>query len=227
MSNFFNLVLDTTAPSGVSISLENGATYATGQIINAIIATSDPDTTGYQMKIWGDVDPSYDSNVQATEGASAWITYDTLKQIKLSEGDGNKTIYIKIRDDVQNVSAQASDTIALDTTPPIPNVTVGPDVTKVSKVSGKDACAFSFSADVQFEEYKVKVVPTSNSLHTAGTQIGSTNGSTNMYGNAGNYPANTNVDCIIKGADLEAASAGDGQKIIKVFVKDVAGNWSI
>jgi hypothetical protein len=31
----------------------------------------------------------------------------------------------------------------------------------------------------------------------------------------------------IKGTDLETASAGDGAKTVKVFVQDLAGNWSV
>ena len=31
----------------------------------------------------------------------------------------------------------------------------------------------------------------------------------------------------INGADLETASAGDGVKIVKVFVKNAAGTWSV
>lgn len=45
-------------------------------------------------------------------------------------------------------------------------------------------------------------------------------------GNAGNYPADTNIEVKINDADLEAASFGDGLKIIKVFVKNAAGTWS-
>jgi hypothetical protein len=39
--------------------------------------------------------------------------------------------------------------------------------------------------------------------------------------------SSTVVNCKIYGADLATASAGDGDKIIKVFVQDVAGNWSV
>ena len=42
----------------------------------------------------------------------------------------------------------------------------------------------------------------------------------------GTFKANTGIACTITGADLEVASSGDGQKIIKVFVKNSAGTWS-
>ena len=225
MANYFILVLDTTAPANPTISLEGGAQYASQQLINATISTSDTPTTNYQMIVWGDVDISYDANVQATEGASSWIAYSTSKQLKLSSGDGSKTIYIKIRDDVYNVSAQASDSIVLDMT--VPTVTItGPDVNKISKIAGKNTASFSFTCDSNYAEYKVKVVASSGATHDTGTVIGTVNGSINMSG-TGTFNGSTPIECQIKGTDLELASSGDGAKTIKCFVRDSAGNWSV
>jgi hypothetical protein len=103
----------------------------------------------------------------------------------------------------------------------------GPDVSKISKIAGKNVASFSFSVDTIFDEFKVKVVSSTGASHDTGTLIPTAGGSTNMSGNEGNYPAATPINCQITGTDLEAASAGDGQKIIKVFVKDQAGNWSV
>lgn len=225
MANFFNLTLDTTGPSNPTVSIEANASYATQQLVNLTIGTGDAITTGYQMKIWGNVDTTYDTSVKDTEVLSQWITYATTKQVKLLTGDGTKTIYLKIRDDVYNESAQASDSITLDTTRPVVTIS-GPDVTKISEQSGKDVASFSFTVDQAFVEYKIKVVASSGSAENTGIQIPTTAGSTNMNGTAGNYAASTAINCTIKGTDLETASAGDGSKVIKVFVKDAAGNWS-
>lgn len=102
---------------------------------------------------------------------------------------------------------------------------VGPDLATISKVSGYNVSSFSFSANEAFNEWSVRVVPSTSSTHDAGTEIPSTNGSTNMHGTT-STAASTAVNCTINGADLETASSGDGAKIIKVFVKDLAGNWS-
>lgn len=225
MASYFTLTLDTTGPASPSISLDGGAEYATAQLVTATIGTTDSPTTGYQMKIWGDVDKTHNTNIQDTEGASSWITYATSQQVKLSSGDGSKTIYLKIRDDVYNESAQVSDTIILDMTLPVVTVS-NISATKISKISGKNSMTFQFTGDSKFDEYKVKVVSTSGAAHGTGTQIGTTNGSSNVSGSEGDYPADTPITVTITGADLEAASAGDGQKIIKVFIKDDAGNWS-
>jgi hypothetical protein len=226
MPNYFNLTLDTTGPASPSITIEGGAQYATQQLVTMSIGTQDTQTTGYQMKIWGAVDTSFDSSVQATEGASIWITYTPSKQIKLSSGEASKNIFLKIRDDVYNESAQVSDSIILDTS--LPQVTIaGPDVSKISKITGKNVSSFSFQVDCAFKEYKIKVVSSNGAAQDTGAQIPSTAGSTNISGVAGNYEANTPINCSISGADLETASSGDGIKIIKIFVKDLADQWSV
>jgi hypothetical protein len=234
VANNFSLTLDTVAPAVPSISLAGGAAYTSSQTVTATISTADTPTTGYTMKIWGDLDLTQakaDGLVGGTatgtaESDALFISFVTSKSIKLSAGDGSKTIYCKIRDDVYNISAQASDAITLDTSVPTISIT-GPDVSKVSKQTGKDTCSFSFTSDTPFEEYKVKAVPATGSLQDAGTSIPTTAGSTNMAGSAGGYAASTPINCTIKGTDLETASAGDGAKIIKVFVRDAANNWSV
>lgn len=218
MANYFNLTLDTTAPSVVAVKINNGAEYTTSRTVALEITCEDSSTTGYQMKIWG-------ISGATSESDASWETFVASKTVELAGDDGLKTVYVKIRDDVYNESASASATITLNTA--VPSVTItGPDVTRISKKAGKNICTFSFSSDAPFAEYKVKVVPSISSLQDAGVEIGTTNGSTNMSG-AGEYAASTPVTCTINGADLDAASSGDGQKIIKVFVKNEYGIWSV
>lgn len=224
MASYFNLALDTTGPAGVSINLAAGATTTAVRAITATIATSDTPTTGYQMKLWGDVDPAADSNIQVLEANSTWITYSTSQAVTLSTGDALKTINLKVRDASWNETS-ASDTITLNTTVPVITIT-GPDVSVVSKISGKRVASFSFSSDIALSAYKVKVVPATSSLESAGTTIPTTNGSTNMTGGA--TGASTTVNCTIDGRDLELASSGDGTKIVKVFGQSSgSGNWSV
>ena len=87
--------------------------------------------------------------------------------------------------------------------------------------------ALDITADVAFAGYKVCVVPANSSTQDAGTVIPTTAGSSNTSGSAGNYPAATNIQVTITGTDLETASPGDGAKIVKVFVKNEAGTWSV
>lgn len=232
MANYFNLTLDTVAPVSPSLTLAGGGGVTNTQLITATIGTADISTAGYTMMIWGSLDLAQakldglvsSSARDTTEQDAQWVTFAHSKQLKLSSGNGSKTIYLKLRDDVYNVSAQISRNITLDTTAPVVTIT-GPDVTKISKQSGKNICTFSFTTDSDITEYKVKVVTSASAAHTTGVAIGTTNGSTNMFGNA--VKADKAVTCTINGADLELASSGDGAKIIKVFAKDAAGNWSV
>lgn len=226
MSNFIFITLDTTPAANPSLSIAGGATYASAQLVDLAIGTTDSDTTGYQMVIWGDVDQAFDSNVQSTEIASTWITYNNSKQIKLSSTNGTKNIFLKIRDDVHNQSAQVSDSVILDNSIPVVTVT-NPDVSKISKISGKNIASFSFSVNEIFNEYKVKVVSSTGASESTGTLISTTNGSTNTSGTGQDFDTSSNpITVTINGSDLELASSGDSQKIIKVFVKDKSGQWS-
>jgi hypothetical protein len=224
MSASFTLTLDTTGPAGVAGSINSGAVYATARAVTLAPTTTDPDTTGYQIKIWGDVDLAANANIQDTEANSSWITLTASMAVTLSTGDGAKNLTWRLRDDVNNTSATATDSITLDTTLPVATIQSGPDVAKVSKQTGKDTCSVTWQANSHIQAYKIKVVPLTTSLESAGTQIPTTAGSTNMSG--GPVNATTNVTSTIKGTDLETASSGDGAKVVKIFVQDDAGNWS-
>ena len=218
MASYFNLTLDTLAPQGLTIKLNNGSQYTTSKAVQLAINVTDESADGHQMKVWG-IDGI------AKESDAVWETLANVKDITLPTGDGLKTVYVKVRDDVYNETAVTSTSITLDTS--VPAVTIiGPDVSRISKTSPKDVATFSFTSDVAFTEYKIKVVPSKSSLHDAGTLIGTANGSTNMSA-TGTFKASTAISCKVYGKDLEAASSGDGEKIIKVFVKNTVGTWSV
>ena len=221
MASFFNLTLDTTAPTGLTLSINNGAMYATSTAVQLTIGLTDDPTTGYQMKIWG-------IEGVADENSATWETFATSKSVNLTSGDGLKIVYIKVRDDVGNETTQVSDSIQLDTTVPVVTIT-GPDKSKISKVTNFNKSIFSFTSDVEFVEYKVCIVPSNISTHEAGTLIGTTGGSSNTSGSKEleeTFPATTPITVTLFGADVEEASSGDGVKIVKVFVKTAAGLWS-
>lgn len=225
MANYITITLDTTSPTGLVISLDGGATFSSDQVVDVGVALDDTILTGYQLKLWGDVDTTNDPNVQGTEGLSSWMTFTDLYQVKLSDGDGTKVIYAKVRDDVFNESSTAQDSITMDTAKPVVTVT-NADVTKISKIAGRNTATFSFTVDVPFAEYQVRVVNSTGAGVTTGTLIPTTNGSVNTSGTGTFDTATAPITVSVKGTDLETASAGDGSKIIKVFCRDEAGNWS-
>nr|DAI22854.1 MAG TPA: hypothetical protein [Caudoviricetes sp.] len=219
MASYFNLTLDTTAPSGLTLSINDGALYATSTAVKLTIGLSDEVTTGYQMKIWG-IDGVDE------EASASWETFAKIKSVNLTSGDGLKTVHIKVRDDVGNETEEVSDDITLNTAVPVVTIT-GPDKTKISKVEGFNKSKITFTCDVDFAEYKVCVVPQTSSTQDAGTVIPTTAGSINTSGSDGSYPKTTPIEVTITGTDLETASSGDSVKIVKVFVKTAAGIWSV
>jgi hypothetical protein len=225
MASTFTLTLDTTAPAGVALNINSGAAYTGTQVVTAQPSTSYGVTTGYQMKIWGDVDTAASVDIKSTEGASNWIAYSTSQSVTLATGDGLKTLNVRIRDDVGNQSSPASDTITLDTSVPVITISVAASPTKISKVASFDTTTLQFQSDSPLQAWKVKVVPATGSLENAGTTIPTTAGSSNVTG--ASLAASTNQTVTIKGADLESASAGDGPKIVKVFGQNNSGQWSV
>lgn len=217
MANYFNLTLDTLSPSISSFLINNGDAVTTSTSVTLKIVCSDSDVAS--MKIWG-------ISGATTESAASWETFATTKTVTLPDtAEGSYTIYIKVRDNVYNESSTASDSITLSTS--IPTITItGPDVTTISEVSGKNVASFSFKSDVNLSAWKVKLVPATTSINTAGTEIGTTNGSTNMTGTTLN--ANTLKSCTINGSDLKRVAGGtDGTYIIKVFGQSaINGLWS-
>lgn len=216
--SYFNLSLDTLPPSGLSVKLNGGAFYTSSKNTALQTTVSDADTAGYQMKVWG-------VSGAASEEDAAWETYAPEKSISLTDGDGLKTVYVKVRDDVGNETAAVSASITLDTVAPVISI-AGPDRGTISKIPGFDSAVAAFTVDSDFVEYRVCAVPATDSLVDAGTVIPTTAGSANTSG-TGDFPADTPITVTINGADLEAAAPGDGVKIVKVFVKDAAGNWSV
>lgn len=216
--SYFNLSLDTLPPSNLSVELNGGSYYTSSKSVNLQTTVSDADTAGYQMKVWG-------VSGTASEADAAWETYAPEKSISLTDGDGLKTVYVKVRDDVGNETASASASITLDTVAPIISV-AGPDKGTISKIPGFDSAVAIFTVDSDFVEYRVCAVPATDSLVAAGVLIPTTAGSENTSG-TGEFSADTPITITIKGADLEAAAPGDGVKIVKIFAKDAAGNWSV
>lgn len=234
MASFFTIILDTIAPATTAIKIDGGSSYVSDpdRLCTVTITTGDTETTGYQMKIWGNVDVTYNTNIAADETNSKWTSYEESKQIKLSEGDGVKHVYCKLRDDVGNESSVVSTQTILDTQ--VHTVTINSQsVQKISAVAGYDTVTFTFyvsdtNPDVTgFIEYKVCCVASESVPAEEATAIGMENGSSNMSG-TGTFAFDDPISCTLKTADLieTASGAGDGSKIIKVFAKAQDNSWS-
>lgn len=235
MSSYVRLILDTTSPQSLDLLLNGGSTYTGSRMVDAAISTADEDTTGYSMKLWGDIDFDWakvnnlveqdtpDQEVHADN--AVWVDFASNKELRLSVTDGSKVIYVQLRDDVHNLSDIVEDSITVDTE--VPNVLVlsGPTPPKISKVDGKNISELEFRFSKDVVEYKVTVVGNSGDAEQTAVVIADTNGSANVAG-VGEFTEDTTIICEINGTDLEEASPGDGEKIVKVFAKDAMGRWS-
>jgi hypothetical protein len=108
---------DTTAPSNVSVMINNGAANTSStSVILSIAATDNIGVTAYYIS---------ETSTTPSAMASGWtlvtstIPYSADVPFILSSGDGTKTIYVWFKDNAGNVSAPATASITLDTTPPI------------------------------------------------------------------------------------------------------------
>ena len=111
---YFGLDLDTTPPSNPTFIINNGTGSSSNQLVTAHFGHSDyPDRAGYQIKIWGSVDTSYDPDIKATEEASQWVAFSPTRMLKLSEYSGSKKLHAKIRDDVWNETATLDAVVTL------------------------------------------------------------------------------------------------------------------
>jgi hypothetical protein len=108
----FNLYLDTTPPQNPTFIINNGGATTEEQIVTAHLGHSDRTRTGYEIKIWGDVDTAYDAAVARTEAQSDWVAFSPTYLFKLSDFNGSKRLYAKIRDDVWNETETLTVTIA-------------------------------------------------------------------------------------------------------------------
>lgn len=216
MPAYFNLILDTTPPQDVAVEIEGGAAVINDVNVSVAVTTSDADTTGYQVKLWGDIE-----GVETEEDA-VWQMLTPSIAVTLTAVDSLKIVRARLRDDVWNESAAAADTTELDTAGPFIAVITGPDADKVSRIDGKRVSAFTWIASEPFEHYEVRVVPANDSAHTAGVLVG-TVGSINVQDD-GLFEPDTPIDTTIDGRDLPDP---DGNKIVKVFARDVNGFWSV
>jgi hypothetical protein len=103
---------------------------------------------------------------------------------------------------------------------PVVTIQSGPTASKISRVVGKDSTNITWSSDMDFTDYQIRVVSNSTDGVTAGTVV-----ETNQTPPGGGIATNSYMDSITDD-ELVAASGSDGSKLLKVFVKSYAGAWS-
>ncbi len=102
------IILDTTPSIIKYFTINNGAPYTNSTYVSLSISAYDT-TSGINLMNFSNDGISW----------SPWETYATSKTWKLTNGDGNKTVYVRIKDRAGNVASTISNIIILDTTSPI------------------------------------------------------------------------------------------------------------
>ncbi len=100
---------DTTPPTG-TIKINNDNQYTNSTSVTLTLSAQD-NTGGSGL-----------SQMQFSNNGTTYSTpkaYATTKSWTLTSGDGTKTVYVKYKDVAGNWSSPVSDTIVLDTTPPV------------------------------------------------------------------------------------------------------------
>lgn len=99
---------DNQPPINLSIVINNGAKTTRTQTVILTLGAFDQVSGVTQMSFSND-------NISW----SAWEPFITNKTHNLSSGDGLKTVYFRVKDNASNIANPVSDTITLDTSPPI------------------------------------------------------------------------------------------------------------
>ena len=104
---FDSIIVDTTPPHALSISINSGATDTNSTEVHLSLSASD-DTSGLDQ-----VSFSTDGNTW-----SSWEPFTTEKSFTLPPNDGKKIVYFKVKDRAGNIAAPVSALIILNTTTP-------------------------------------------------------------------------------------------------------------
>jgi hypothetical protein len=190
---------DDTGPYTGSILIENGQPYVAQTEVGLSLSAEDAGCGVAEMCI---------SNGPTCPSAS-WEPYSTTSSWSLTEGDGEKDVWVWYRDHLGNSSAAFSDTVILDTDPPVVEVTA-PAFTssetfsvtwKVTYVSpaGQEVVSYSVSYNEDGGAWDTWIPSTTL---TQATFVSATVGHTYVFsvtaydrmGNAGEGAAETVVD---------------------------------
>ncbi|MCK5562519.1 MAG: hypothetical protein KAJ51_18100, partial [Thermoplasmata archaeon] len=104
---FSSIILDTTPPHSLSILINNGALETNSTLVTLKLNASDALSGIYLMSFSTD-----------GENWDTWRNYTNTILNDLSDGDGEKTIYFRVKDRAGNIAEPASATIFLDTSLP-------------------------------------------------------------------------------------------------------------
>ncbi len=182
ISNTINV--DSTPPSG-SLTINDGAPFTTSSNVTLNITQSD--TGG-----------SDDVQMQFSNDNGTWSEWENASLTKpwtLENGDGEKTVYVKLKDAAGNETPVISNTINVDSTPPTGSLTIN------------DGASFTASSNV--------------TLNITQSDTGGSGDVQMQFSNDNGIWSEWENVAATKPWTLEN---GDGEKTVYVKLKDAAGN---
>jgi hypothetical protein len=113
--------VDTTMPSITSVVINGGAITSVSTYVSVTIAAIDPNVPSKDPRRVLLLNPAGSGIAQSSfsndgNSWSSWLTYTGIMSWTLSQGDGSKTVYGRVKDTAGNISSVVSGTITLDTT---------------------------------------------------------------------------------------------------------------
>lgn len=241
--------LDTSKPSATILLYKadgvtpKPANSAEAAVVVRISYTDTDVIGGVEYKLYGDyVGSSTEWKSFVKDEGQVYMSIPvTAIAPTTDENKVNRVFNLVIRDNAGNESPAVSASFYLDPTAPEANVT-GVDYNVVSKVhvlrrTAEGEVAGKFADEVHFTiepseiitEWKVCAYLDEEAAKAGkptDAAIGMDNESVHMFGETN---SSNSIDCMIKGADYEAALGGeghDGAHFVVVYVKNEAGLWS-
>ena len=130
MASYFNLTLDTTAPTSISIAFLDNITISATRTVGLVLSASG----ATQMLLYGDIGTGATPLTEGSANLGKGNHTATSKSIPANlPAMAVRPVKVKYRDAVGNVSSEVTSTITLDTTAAVVTIT-GPDVSTVSKI---------------------------------------------------------------------------------------------
>jgi hypothetical protein len=108
ISHEASFIIDTMAPKDLFISINNGDTFTEDKDVILLLYAQDSGSRVERMSF------SSDGIIW-----SVWEDYSVTKSYSLSSGDGQKTIYYRVKDHVGNIGGPVFETIILDALEPV------------------------------------------------------------------------------------------------------------
>ena len=199
MSQYFNLTLDTTAPSGGSITVDSY--YNT----SASVGLSAGQAGASFMKVW--VSQTATGSTSDTNYPSSWEVYDTSKTVSFSS-QGTNYVHAQFMDEVGNISSivDSNGTVYDNVAPSISSVSInsGADYTNNTSVTVRVTVSDA-TAGVDYVTLSGNITETGDSAKFTFNDTDRTNG----------YK-----DCAV------TLASTDGSKTVNATATDRAGNTS-